>query len=128
MPNLFVRRGLAPTLVNTRGLTSEGGRMLKREPTFGTPVTGPLGRAADRRRSAATLLAAVASGPSLVRDPRGARERLEEELRHALQARSVMLRDDPVTLMPPPPNASCFEVPLSATDARARLEAVFDTP
>ena len=92
-----------------------------------TATTGPLDRAPDRRRGAATLLAAVTSGASLVREPRRARERLEEELRAALQARTVLLREDPVALLPAPPHVACFEVPLW-TYGRARLEACFDGP
>jgi DNA-binding NtrC family response regulator len=99
------------------------------DPGFGPSVaTTAAGRGADRRRGAAALLAAVTSGASIAREPRAARERLEEELRVALQARSVVLRDDVPTLLPPPPNAVSIEVPSHFPDARARIEAVFDMP
>jgi transcriptional regulator with PAS, ATPase and Fis domain len=101
--------------------------MLRRDPAFGTPtITSAAGRSGDRRRNAASLVAAVASGISVAREPRLARERLEEELRLALQARAVSLREDPIALMPPPPNALCAEV--TSVDTRARLEALFDMP
>ena len=100
--------------------------MLKRDPAFGTATpTAPVARAADRRRSAATLLTAVVSGVSSARDPRVARERLEEELRIALQARSVVVRED-APMVAPPPNVLSVDVPLTASDTRARIEAVFD--
>ncbi len=103
--------------------------MLKRNALFGTPVrTAAIGRAADRRLGAAHLVAAVASGASIAREPRAARERLEEELRAALQARSVILREDPVAPMPPAPNAIAIDVPAGSAEARARIEAIFDAP
>jgi transcriptional regulator with PAS, ATPase and Fis domain len=61
-------------------------------------------------------------------EPRAARERLEEELRGALQARSVRLRDDSAQAVAPPPDAVCFDVPRSAGDSHARLEVIFDKP
>jgi transcriptional regulator with PAS, ATPase and Fis domain len=101
--------------------------MLRGDPAFGThSVTAAAGRSGDRRRNAASLVAAVASGISGAREPRLARERLEEELRIALQARAVFLREDPIALMPPPPNALCAEV--ASVDTRARIEALFDPP
>jgi transcriptional regulator with PAS, ATPase and Fis domain len=102
--------------------------MDRRDSGLGPSVVTTAGRGADRRRGAATLLAAVASGASVAREPRAARERLEEELRVALQARSVILREDVPTLMSPPPNAVSIEVPSHFPDARARIEAVFDMP
>ena len=57
-------------------------------------------------------------------EPRAARERLEEELRTALQARSVILRDEPAPLLAP--NTLCFDVPFGYGDTRARLEVMFD--
>jgi transcriptional regulator with PAS, ATPase and Fis domain len=101
--------------------------MLRRDPAFGAPtIATAAGRAADRRRNAASLVAAVASGVSIAREPRVARERLEEELRVALQARAVLVREDPIALLPPAPNVLCVEVP--SIDTRARIDAVFDTP
>jgi transcriptional regulator with PAS, ATPase and Fis domain len=86
-----------------------------------------MGRAAERRRCAATLVSAVASGIASAREPRSARERFEDEIRAALGARSVILRDEGVPLVGPPPNAVYFEVPFGAADQRARIEAVFET-
>lgn len=86
------------------------------------------GRAMERRRGAAALLTAVTSGASVAREPHAARERLEEELRLALRARQVTLREDAPVPMSPPPNAVFIEVPIEAGGGRARLEAVFDTP
>jgi transcriptional regulator with PAS, ATPase and Fis domain len=103
--------------------------MLRRDGGFGSSVApATIGRGADRRRGAGALLAAVSSGASFVREPRAAREHLEEELRVALQARSVILREDEPALMPPPPNAISIEVPSRIPDSRARIEAVFDLP
>ncbi len=97
--------------------------MFNREPPFGSnPFMPPEGRRPD----VAALLASLTSGASLMRDPRGARQRFEEELRSALQARSVVIRED--TMLPPPPNVICIAIPLGAGDLRARLEAVFDAP
>jgi transcriptional regulator with PAS, ATPase and Fis domain len=70
----------------------------------------------------------VSAGTSIARDPRGARERLEEALRVALEARIVTLREDPAPLMPPPPNAVSIEVPSDASGPRAQIDAVFDAP
>ena len=65
---------------------------------------------------------------ALADESRAARERLEEELRCALQARSVRLRDDSAQAVAPPPDAVCFDVPASPGDGHARLEAIFDKP
>jgi transcriptional regulator with PAS, ATPase and Fis domain len=81
-------------------------------------------RAADRRRGAAALLAAVTSGLAATRDLAFARERFEQELRRLVRARAITLCDEPV--LPVPPNVMCFEVPATATTGRARVEAVFD--
>ena len=69
--------------------------MFNRDPLFVPPAILPvtLRRGADRRRGIAALTTAVTTGLALA-DPRAARDRLEEELRGALQARSVRLRDD----------------------------------
>ena len=83
-------------------------------------------RASDRRRGTSALMAAVSAGVALAGEPRAARERLEEELRAALRARSVILRDEPSALLAP--NTVCFDVPFGAAETRARLEVVFDTP
>ena len=103
--------------------------MFNRDPLFVPPAILPvtLRRGADRRRGIAALTTAVTSGLALA-DPRAARERLEEELRGALQARSVRLRDDGAQAVGPPPEAVCFDVALSQGDGRARLEVIFDKP
>ena len=93
-----------------------------------TRVDGSPGRTADRRRGIAALLAAVTAGASAGRDPRAARDRLEEELRRALHARAVLLRDGPAPLLPPAADVLSVDVPLWSSDARARLEAAFDEP
>ena len=69
--------------------------MLTRDPSFVPPAILPvtLRRGADRRRGISALTTAVTTGLALT-EPRAARERLEEELRCALQARSVRLRDE----------------------------------
>ena len=76
----------------------------------------------------ATLLSALTSGTSLMRDPRAARERFEQELRLALKARAVAIREDLPSTLPPAPNVICIAIPLGPEDGRVRLEAVFDTP
>jgi len=83
-------------------------------------------RAIERRRGAAALMAAVGAGITLGSEPRAARERLEEELRSTLRARSVILRDEPAPLLAP--NTLCFDVPFGYGDGRARLEILFETP
>ena len=103
--------------------------MLNREPMLAAPAVSSVGgRAPDRRRGVASMLGALATGVSPGREPRAARERLEEALRAALRARAVMLRDAPLTLTPPATNAVCIDVPVWTTEMRARLEAVFDGP
>ena len=102
--------------------------MLTRDPSFVPPAILPaLRRGADRRRGISALTTAVTTGLALT-EPRAARERLEEELRGALQARSVRLRDDSTQAVAPPPDAVCFDVPASPGDGHARLEVIFDRP
>ena len=102
--------------------------MLNRDPSFVPPAILPaLRRGADRRRGISALTTAVTTGLALT-EPRAARERLEEELRCALQARSVRLRDDSAQAVAPPPDAVCFDVPASPGDGHARLEVIFDKP
>jgi len=74
---------------------------------------------------AATLLAAVTSGLSVVREPRLVRARLEEELRSLVNARSVAVRDCPVDASRRP-DAITFDVPSAPWTMPARLEAVFE--
>src|SRR5687767_9929504 len=113
---------MAPPLVIDRPSTAGGGRMFNREPPFGSKTGNPFMPPEGRRPDVAALLASLTSGASLLRDPRAARQRFEEELRSALQARSVVIRED--TMLPPPPNVMCIAIPLAAGDLRVRLEAV----
>jgi transcriptional regulator with PAS, ATPase and Fis domain len=103
--------------------------MLNRDPSVVPPaiLPVPLRRGAERRRGASALMTAVTTGLALA-EPRAARERLEEELRRALHARSVRVRDESARGVAPPPDAVCFDVPSPDADSRARLEVIFDTP
>ena len=92
-----------------------------RGPSSLVPVTA---RAGERRRNAATFLTAVTAAATVAREPRAARERLEDELGKALQARSVRIREAPFTCAPP--NSVCVDVPFGAGEGRARIEVVFD--
>ena len=71
-------------------------------------------------------MAALSAGVTPGADPRAARERLDEELPTALQARSVILRDEPAPLLAP--HTLCFDVPFGYGEGRARLEILFDPP
>jgi transcriptional regulator with PAS, ATPase and Fis domain len=95
-------------------------------PAMPSGLRGYVRRASERRRGATALMAAVRAGVTPGAEPRVARERLEEELRTALQARSVILRDEPSPLLAP--NTLCFDVPFGSGEGRARLEILFDTP
>jgi transcriptional regulator with PAS, ATPase and Fis domain len=95
-------------------------------PVMSSGLHGYVRRASERRRGAAALMAAVRAGVTPGAEPRLARERLEEELRTALQARSVILRDEPSPLLAP--HTLCFDVPFGYGEGRARLEILFDTP
>lgn len=77
----------------------------------------------DDRCAAATLLAAVTSGLSMVREPRMVREGFEHQLRALTNASSVTLRDDGGAVRNQP-NVLSFELP--GGERAARLEAVFD--
>jgi two-component system response regulator HydG len=81
-------------------------------------------RVAERRRSAAALLTAVTSSLTGIRDSAIARERLEEEVRAIVRARSVAICDEPAG--PLPPQVTAIEIPSLWTHHRARLEAVFE--
>ena len=83
-------------------------------------------RAADRRRNAAALLAAVTSGLAAARDTVFARERFEQVLRSLVQARSIALCDDPIGV--PGDDVMTFPVPGGVPHHRARIEAVFEPP
>jgi proline-rich tail region repeat protein len=98
--------------------------MLTRDPSYAPSILASpsLERGPERRRGAAALLAAVSS----VHDPRAARERLEEELRAVLQARGVIVREEPASA-PAPPDAICVDVPTAPGETRARIEVFFET-
>ena len=97
--------------------------MCNRDPSASSePARGR--RTAERRRGVTALLAAVSAGVGLAADPRAARERLEQALRLALQARSVILRDESTPLLGP--NTLSFDVPFGSGEARARLEVQFE--
>ena len=101
--------------------------MFRSECAFESTVTsGAGGRSAERRRGVATLLAAMAPGLPLTRDPRRARERLLDTLGSLLQARAMVVREDPPWGAAAPPHVAPCEIPSWTSDARARLEAVFD--
>jgi transcriptional regulator with PAS, ATPase and Fis domain len=95
-------------------------------PVMSSGLHGYVRRASERRRGAAALMAAVRAGVTPGAEPRVARERLEKELRTALQARSVILRDEPSPLLAP--HTLCFDVPFGYGEGRPRLEILFDTP
>ena len=81
---------------------------------------------ADPIDPATTLLAAITSGLSVVREPRLVRARFEEELRTLVDARSVSVRDcavDTARL----PDVISFDVPSAPWTMPARLEAVFES-
>jgi hypothetical protein len=100
--------------------------MLDQNPAaMSSGLHGSVRRARERRRGAAALMAAVRAGVTADGEPRAARERLQEELRTTLQARSVILRDEPPPLLAP--NTLCFDVPFGGREGRARLEILFDT-
>jgi hypothetical protein len=101
--------------------------MVMAEPAYAS--AGPIRvdrRAADRRRNAAALLAAVTSGLAVTRDTVFARARFEQVLRTLVQARSITLCEDPVA--PAGAQVMCFDVPGGVPHHRARLEAVFEPP
>jgi transcriptional regulator with PAS, ATPase and Fis domain len=85
---------------------------------------GDPGRRPDGRCAAATMLAAVTAGLSVVREPRLVRERFEQQLRHLVGARAVCFRD---AGEPGEPAAHLVMVPIpDSPSGRARIEALFD--
>ena len=69
-------------------------------PPMSAMLNGYVRRASERRRGATALMAAVSAGVTPGGEPRAARERLAEELRAALQARSVIRRGGHPTAPP----------------------------
>jgi transcriptional regulator with PAS, ATPase and Fis domain len=78
-------------------------------------------RAAERRRGATSLIAAVAAGLPSCREARALRDRFEAQLRDLLRAREVELRDGPPIPRPPDDMVSievrCGDFTLGAIDA-----------
>jgi hypothetical protein len=95
--------------------------MLRRGPTTLTSGEGPR-RGRDRRRGPMALLSAATSGLTGSREGRTARERVEQELRNLLRARSVVLREDGIANG----HSVCVEVPGAAVESRPRLEVTFE--
>ena len=79
----------------------------------------------DPDAAATTLLAAVTSGLSHVREPRLLRARFEEELRTLVQARSIAVRECPSDPSLQPAVVS-FDVPGTPGATPAWLEATFE--
>jgi transcriptional regulator with PAS, ATPase and Fis domain len=99
--------------------------MVMAEPAYAS--AGPIRtdrRVAERRRSAAALLTTVTSSLAGTRDATIARERLEEEVRAMVRARSVAICDEPTG--PLPAQVTGIEIPSLWTHHRGRLEAVFE--
>jgi transcriptional regulator with PAS, ATPase and Fis domain len=86
---------------------------------------GASGVLPDPESAATTLLAAITSGLSLVREPRLLRLRFEEELRAMVNARSVVVRDCPPDANGQPDVVS-FDVPSAPWATPAWLEASFE--
>jgi transcriptional regulator with PAS, ATPase and Fis domain len=82
-------------------------------------------RRTEKRCAAATLLAAVTNGLSVVREPRLVREHFEEELRALVKARSVTFRDER-SPFEDASNVLTFDLPGSPREGCSCLEAVFD--
>jgi hypothetical protein len=82
-------------------------------------------RRPEGRCAASTMLAAVTSGLSVVREPRLVRERFEQQLRTLVRARSVLFRDDDEATASGPDTVS---VPIAngPSSRGARIEATFD--
>lgn len=78
----------------------------------------------DPDAPATTLLAAVASGLSVAREPRLLRARFEEDLRVLVRARSVTVRDSPSPA--DYPDVVRLDVPAAPWTPPAWLEATFE--
>jgi DNA-binding NtrC family response regulator len=82
-------------------------------------------RRPEGRCAAATMLAAVTSGLSVVSEPRRVRERFEQQLRLLVRARSVAFRDDGRSEAQGP-HVVTVSLAGGSSNPRARLEAIFD--
>jgi hypothetical protein len=89
-----------------------------------TPARRLSSGTAPEECATATMVAALMSGLSTVREPRLVRERFEEELRVLLRASSVTFREEGETIERP--NVVSFEVPVTPIGGRPCLEAIFD--
>jgi transcriptional regulator with PAS, ATPase and Fis domain len=83
-------------------------------------------RRPEGRCAAATMLAAVTSGLSVVGEPRRVRERFEQQLRALVRAQSVTFRDDAQAAEPPAPHVITISLAAGSSNPRARIVAVFD--
>jgi hypothetical protein len=121
IPNDSIDTRLASPLVSPVVAHGGGGGMLRRGPSTQTSGEGPR-RGRDRRRGPMLLLTAATSHLSAARAARTARERVEQELRSLLRARSVVLREDGLANG----QGVCVDVPGAASESRARLEVTFE--
>jgi transcriptional regulator with PAS, ATPase and Fis domain len=83
-------------------------------------------RRPEGRCAAATMLAAITSGMSVVSEPRRVRERFEQQLRVLVRARSVTFRDDGHLPDAHGPHVVTVSLAGGASNHHARLVAVFD--
>jgi transcriptional regulator with PAS, ATPase and Fis domain len=83
-------------------------------------------RRPEGRCAAATMLAAVTSGLSVVGEPRRVRERFEQQLRALVRARSVTFRDDTQVAEPQAPHIVTISLAAGSSNPRARIVAVFE--
>jgi len=86
---------------------------------------GQAARVSDRYCATATVLAAMTTGLSVVREPRLVRERFEQELQSLIRAKSVTFRED-IDAAVDRPGTVTVDVPGELLSGRPRLEAVFD--
>jgi transcriptional regulator with PAS, ATPase and Fis domain len=116
---------LASSLVTGPDREAQGSAMVNGE-VGPTPVFARRGhgRAADKRRTPSSLVAALTAGLAIARDPVMLRTRFEEELRGLVRAQSIAVCDGTLSAVPAP-NVMCFDIPVPAPQ-RARIEAVFD--
>ena len=80
-------------------------------------------RRGDRHCATATLLRALTSGLSVVREPRLVRERFEQELRTLVKASSVAFLEEPPPA-PGRPNVVLFNLPGRTNESRGYLSAI----
>jgi transcriptional regulator with PAS, ATPase and Fis domain len=93
---------------------------------MGGRIMGDVTRRPEGRCAAATMLAAVTSGLSVVSEPRRVRERFEQQLRALVRARSVTFRDDEPAAGPQGSHVVTIGLAGGSSPPRARIEAIFD--